>query len=269
MNRSTAIFLGSMLLAASAMTASAIDAGFKGRLAGSGADAAYYLATDREGVELVSRVRDIRVILGDNPTLSLAGVPRAMLEKELARCEQEQAALVQSGRLVAARYNTLVTATEKAELIKFPLVPDPGETYGSNHSGTLLKVHIDEGPLQGRELFVANSYEMKSRDLLVATDRVWIQGQANAAIPAGLNLEDTEKFWWAYLMKDGPAAQALIDAAKIVPVPPGLQGTVTDDKNNKYAEIEVVSDKGPVKIWVMKEMLSLQPPSAPAPLPTP
>lgn len=269
MNRFTATILGSMLLAASVTAAWAFDAGFKGRLAGSGPDGTYYLATDREGVELVSRVRDIRVILGDDPTLVLAGVPRAMLEKELARLEQEQATLVDSGRLIPAQYNTLVTATEKDLLIRFPLVSDPTETYGSNHSGTLLKVRIDEGPLQGRELFVANTYQLKSRDLLVAADRVWIHGQANAAIPAGLNLEDTEKFWWAYLMRDGATAQALIDAGKIVPVPPGLQGTVTDDKNYKYAEIEVVSDKGPVKIWVMKEVLSLQPPPAPAPAPTP
>lgn len=263
MSRLFALVPAAALLALAATASWSIEAGAQFRMAGRGADGPYYLATDVEVVQLVKRQRYLKYLL-DDVRQPIHGDLRAAVEKDLASCDAEQARMLAVGRLVAVPYNTIVTTLEQDGLLRFPLLSDPAQTFGNNHSASRIRVRVDDGPLKGRELFVAAGDEIKSLNRLAETDRVWVRAGPNAQIPVGTSQEDTSRFWEAYQRQDTATAQAMIDAGKILPLPAETQGTVTDAKDIAYTEIEVAMDGVTRKFWVPAAFLSLVP-AAPTP----
>lgn len=263
MNRILALAPAAVLLAVAATAGWSREAGMQFRMAGRGTDGPYYLATDIEAVKLVTRRRFLRYLL-DDARQPIYGDLRAAVEKDFAGCDAEQARMLGAGRLVAVPYNTIVTMTEKDGVLTFPLLSDPAETFGRSHTATRMPVRVEDGPSKGRELYVIDSFETRSLDRLIETDRVWVRAGPNAQIPVGTSEEDTSRFWEAYQRQDTAAAQGMIDAGTIRPLPAETQGTVTNAKGIFYTEIEVATDGATRTVWVPTAFLSLVP-GAPTP----
>lgn len=260
MNHSLVGLLGISLIALATTAALARDAGVQARMAGRGVDGPYYLAADVDAVKLSTRRRLLKQVL-DDVRQPVYGDLRAAVEKDFTGCDAEQAAMLASGRLVAVPYNTVVTTLEKDELLTFPLLSDPTQTFGGRTTASKQKLRVEDGPLKGRELYVVDSWEMKLLTQLVATDRVWVRAGGNPQIPVGENRDDASRFWDAYQRQDQATAQGLIDAGKIRTLPAETQGTVTDAQDIFYIEIEVASDEATRRIWVPSGFLSFQAPS--------
>jgi len=227
-------------------------------MAGRGVDGPYYLAADVDAVKLATRRRRLKQLL-DDVRQPISGDLRAAVEKDFTGCDAEQAAMLTSGRLVAVPYNTVVTSLEKDELLTFPLLSDPTQTFGGRTTATKQKLRVDDGPFQGRELYVVDAWELRSLTQLVATDRVWVRAGPNAQIPVGTSQADISRFWDAYRRQDAAIVQGMIDSGQILPLPAETQGTVSDAQDMFYVEVEAALGGATRKVWVPTAFLSLQP----------
>lgn len=263
MSRVIALVSAAVLLAVAATAGWSMQPGTQFRMAGRGTEGPYYLATDVEVVKLVTRQRFLKYLL-DDVRQPISGDLRAAVEKDFASCDAEQSRMLAAERLVAVPYNTVVTTLDQDELVKFPLLSDPAETFGRNHSASRIRVRVEDGPLKGRELFAVTSSEMKSLNRLAETDRVWVRAGPNAQIPVGNSQADTSRFWDAYRLQDGATVQGMIDAGQVLPLPAEVQGTVTDAGDLFYTQIEVAVGGAMRRVWVPTAFLSLVP-GAPTP----
>ena len=254
-------FLGGLILALAAAGAPvfAVDPGVKGRIAGDGPDASYYLAKDVDAGIVINHLHTLEVYKAQGEPTAKLGYHLADVDAALVKVRAAIAALVKKGHIIAVAYNLPVTTTEKELAVSYTMFPDTNIAFGKGYGATLTRVRIDDGQLKGREFFARR---LVDRTHVVVSDRAWLRVAGMKAIPLTENTKEVTKYWTALAKKDQVAsAQAYIDG-NFVQVPPDTQCDVMHlSTDHNYALVRVTREGALHNYWVLATAASLDAPA--------
>ena len=237
----------------------AVDSGVKGRIAGDGPDASYYLAKDVDAGIVINHLHTLEFYKAQGEPTANLGYHLADVDAALVKVRAAMAALTKKGHIIAVVYNLPVTTTEKQVTVSYTMFPDTKIAFGRGYAATLTRVRVDDGQLKGREFYARR---LVDRTHVVQSDRAWLRVPGMKAIALTENPKQVTKFWEALAKKDPVAsAQAYIDG-NFVQVPPDTQCDVMQlSTDHNYALVRVTKDGALHNYWVLATVASLDAPA--------
>jgi hypothetical protein len=247
------------VLASAGAPAFAVDPGVKGRIAGDGPDAAYYLAKTVDAGVVICHLHTLEFYKTQGEPTANLGYHLADVDAALEKAHTALAALIKKGQIVQVIYNLPVTTTEKEQAVSFIMFPDTKIAFGKGYATELTRVRVDDGQLKGREFFARR---IVPRTHVVQSDRAWLRVEGMKAIALSENPKEVRKFWAAVAKHDQTAsAQAYIDG-NFAQVPPDTQCDVMQlSADHNFAFVRVQKDGAPHLYWVLASAASLEPPA--------
>ncbi len=254
------LVLSALLVALLAHRAASAGAqpGTKGRIAGDGADAKYWLAKDVEAAIVINQIHTLEFYKTQGEPGMDLGYHLKDIDDALAKLQATALTLEKKGRLVRTRYNQPVTAVENEQDVKYPMFPDKNIAFGRDYVGKLTKITVDDGALKGREYYARR---LVDRNHVVATDRAWLKVPGMKAVPVSEDQKATGQYWTAMAKSDSTAsAQAYIDG-NFTQVAQNTQCTVlTLSSDHNFALVRVKKDGLDHDYWVLAAAASLDAP---------